>query len=258
MALRSFTRTYHAGGARRPGEAISTANVRQALFRLRQREKQAIPAPVAAPAPAPAPAPAAPAKPVLSKSIQEAYQRAMEQYRPGGGFGVGTKAMLERRKKKTVAAGQQALTSAGLAGTTMLAAPGQRFEEETAVPALARVEEERAMRLSGLEIALAEAEQRGYESAEERALRSRLASGQLGLGYAQLGAQTGLGYAQIGLGQQRLGLGQQQLGFQREQFESGQVEKDLLARLALQRQTRSQPSEYSQDYSYMTPMQLSS
>ena len=223
MALTPFTRTYTSGKPlpflkQMPGESAQELHAR----RVAAASAEQVPA-----------ATATAAKPALGEATRAAFQRAIAQYQPGGGFGAGTEAALERGRTKTVAGGQQALVSAGLAGTTMMAAPGQRFEEEIATPARMGVEEERARRLSDLEVALAMAEERGYESTEERALRERLAGGQLGLGYAQLG------------------LGQEQLGFEREQFESGQAERNILARLALERQRTSSKTDI--DYGFMAP-----
>ena len=104
----------------------------------------------------------------LSAAARSAYAGALKQFEPGGAYGKGVEAALERGRKKAVAGGQQALVRAGLAGTTMMAAPGLRFEEEIAVPTRARVEETRAGRLSELYALLAGAEQRGYESMLDR------------------------------------------------------------------------------------------
>jgi len=147
--------------------------------------------------PAATPTPTAAAKPTLSAEARTAWREAIGQYGPEGGFGKGVEAGLGRGRTKALASGMQSLVSAGLAGTTVAAGLGKRYEEEVAMPARARVEEARAEAISRLQAGLAGAEQRGYETAEERALRERLGTSQLGLGYAGLGAQTGLGYAQL-------------------------------------------------------------
>lgn len=100
----------------------------------------------------------------LSSAARSAFSKALKQYEPSGAYGKGIEAALERGRKKSVAKGQQALVSAGLAGTSMLAAPGQRYEEEVATPARMQVEETRAARLSELYAMLAGAEQQGYET----------------------------------------------------------------------------------------------
>jgi hypothetical protein len=110
----------------------------------------------------------------LSRGAQLAFGKALEQFKPGGAYGKGVEAALERGRTKAIAGGQQALVSAGLAGTSMMAAPGLKFEEETAMPIRAKVEETRAGRLSEIYSMLAEAEQRGFESAEERTFRTQM------------------------------------------------------------------------------------
>ena len=100
----------------------------------------------------------------LSSAARLAYGKAIEQYQPSGAYGKGIEAALKRGRTKAVAGGQQALVSAGLAGTSMMAAPSQRFEEEIAMPTRAQVEETRAGRLSELYAMLAGAEQQGYEA----------------------------------------------------------------------------------------------
>lgn len=115
-------------------------------------------------------------KPVLSKKARTAWEQAIAGYGPEGGYGKGVEAGLKRGKTQAVASGMQSLVSAGLAGTTMAAGIGKKYEEEVATPARARVEETRAIAIANLKAALAGAEQRGYETAEDRALRERLAN----------------------------------------------------------------------------------
>ena len=100
----------------------------------------------------------------LSAASRLAFGKAIKQFEEGGAYGKGVEAALERGRTKAVAGGQQALVSAGLAGTSMMAAPGLKFEEEVAMPTRAQVEETRAGRLSELYAMLAGAEQQGYES----------------------------------------------------------------------------------------------
>lgn len=106
---------------------------------------------------------------------ESALQRAMEYYQEGGGYGRGVEAGLERGRVKAVAGGTQALVSAGLAGTTMPAGLGKKYEEEVAMPARARVEETRAGAISGLEAMKAQIIQGATESARSRALQEYLA-----------------------------------------------------------------------------------
>lgn len=62
------------------------------------------------------------------------YDEIIGRYKKGGGFVKGAEAKLERAKKKDVAAGMQSLVSSGLAGTTMAAGLGRRWEEEVGEP----------------------------------------------------------------------------------------------------------------------------
>ena len=135
--------------------------------------------------------------PTLPSGAKTAWEKAIAQYGPGGGYGVGVEAALERGGKKALASGMQGLVSAGLAGTTMPAGLGKKFEEEVAMPARAQVEETRAQAVANLQTAYAGAQQRGYETAEDRALRERLSQSQLGTQQAIAGMQTGLGYSQL-------------------------------------------------------------
>ena len=99
------------------------------------------------------------------------FEKAIAQYAPGGGFGKGVEAGLERGRVKSIASGTQAMVSAGLAGTSVPAGLGKKYEEEVAAPTRAGVESERAQRLSSLYATQAGAEQGGYESAQNRALQ---------------------------------------------------------------------------------------
>lgn len=117
-------------------------------------------------------------------AAMSALQRAMEYYQPGGGYGKGVEAGLERGRTKAVAGGMQSLVSAGLAGTTMAAGLGKKYEEEVGMPARARVEETRAGALSGLEAMKAQIIQGATESARSRALQTYLAQLQTGTSLA--------------------------------------------------------------------------
>ena len=129
----------------------------------------------------------------LPGAARTAWEQAIAQYGPEGGYGKGVEAGLERGRVQATTSGMQSLVSAGLAGTTMAAGLGKKYEEEVAVPARARVEETRAQAIAGLRAGLAGAEQRGYETAEDRALRERLTMRQLSTQQAIAGGQTGLG-----------------------------------------------------------------
>jgi len=111
----------------------------------------------------------------LTDATRTALQAAIDQYKPGGGFGAGVNEALKRSEKKFMAAGLSGLASAGLAGTTQVAGLGTKFAEEVAAPTLANVETERAQRLSQLNTLLAQMEQGAYESGQGRNLQRDLA-----------------------------------------------------------------------------------
>ena len=118
---------------------------------------------------------AAPASSGVNAGALEAIQKAKAYYEPGGGFGKGVEAGLERGRVKAVSGGMQNLVSAGLAGTTMAAGLGTKFEEEVAAPTRAGVEEQRAQALSGIEMAGAGMRFQAGQSSAQRALQMYLA-----------------------------------------------------------------------------------
>lgn len=71
----------------------------------------------------------------------ELYDQIISQYEPGGGFGAGYEAQLERTKTKTIAGQEQKLVSSGLYGTSITAGLGQKFEEEVGQPARLKLED---------------------------------------------------------------------------------------------------------------------
>lgn len=79
-------------------------------------------------------------------------REAIAYYQPGGGFGKGVEAGLERGRVKAMASGMQGLVSAGLAGTTMAGTLGKKYEEEVAAPTRMGVEERRAQAISGIKM----------------------------------------------------------------------------------------------------------
>ena len=173
-----FTKPYREAGTL-PGSYATQVN-------LALRERQAR---VAVPAAAPKP-------PGINKEALAAIQRAKAYYQPGGGFGVGVEAGLERGRVKTMASGMQGLVSAGLAGTTMAGTLGKKYEEEVGAPIRAGVEEQRGQAISGIEM-------------QEAAMRFQ--AGQAGL---QRGFQAGQTGAQRSL---QLYLAQLQADLQRQQ-----------------------------------------
>ena len=63
-----------------------------------------------------------------------ALQSYADVFRPGGEYGAGTEAMIQRGGEKAVAGGMQSLVSAGLANTTMPMHLQQTYEEEVGMP----------------------------------------------------------------------------------------------------------------------------
>lgn len=105
----------------------------------------------------------------INKTALAAIQRAKTYYQPGGGFGKGVEAGLERGRVKAMASGMQGLVGAGLAGTTMAGTLGKKYEEEVGAPVRMGVEEQRAQALSGLEMAEAGM---GFQAGQAGAQRS--------------------------------------------------------------------------------------
>lgn len=116
----------------------------------------------------------------ISSDVSAIFERALARYRPGGEYGKGTEAALERGRVKAVSTGMQSLVSAGLAGTTMAGGLGKKYEEEVAAPARARVEETRAERMSAIEMALASIIQQAIEAQKTRETQEEALSTQLG------------------------------------------------------------------------------
>lgn len=144
----------------------------------------------------------------VDPEARTAIERAIARYAPGGGFGKGVEAALERGRTKAVTGGMQALVSAGLAGTTRPAGLAKKYEEEVGMPTRARVEETRAGAISGLETLKAQVIQGATEATRTRALQqlladlqaktqTEIAKGQLGLGYAGLRSARKTALAQI-------------------------------------------------------------
>jgi len=172
--------------------------------------------------------------------VSKPFQEAMKYYQPGGGYGAGVEAGLDRGRTQSMASGMNALIGSGLAGTTMAAGLGKKYEEEVAAPTRAGVESTRAQNLAALNMAMGGAQQSAsqftqgmdqssQQFSQSQAMQKYMAdlqaqgqSNQLGLGYAGLRAgqqqaagQLGLGYAGLQAGQQQaagqLGLGYAEL-----------------------------------------------
>ncbi|MDD3092240.1 MAG: hypothetical protein PHI12_14505 [Dehalococcoidales bacterium] len=82
------------------------------------------------------------------REAMDEYNKIIELYSPGGAFGQGFEAQLERARTKSVAQGTQQLVSSGLYGTTTAAGLGKKFEEEVGTPARQQMEDIRYERLA--------------------------------------------------------------------------------------------------------------
>lgn len=111
----------------------------------------------------------------IAPEAETSLQKAMAYYQPGGAYGAGVEAALGRGRTKAMATGMQSLVSAGLAGTTMAAGLGKKFEEEVGMPIRAGVEEARGQAISGLHALRAQIIQGATESARATALQTYLA-----------------------------------------------------------------------------------
>jgi hypothetical protein len=69
------------------------------------------------------------------------YDKIIGTYAPGGEFGKGTEAMLERQKTKDTASATQQLISSGLYGSTMTAGLPKKWEEEVGMPSRLKLED---------------------------------------------------------------------------------------------------------------------
>jgi hypothetical protein len=77
------------------------------------------------------------------KEVRGILDEIIAMYGPGGSYGQGTLAMLERQKEKDVASATQSLVSSGLYGTTQAAGVGKKWEEEIGMPTRAKLEDVR-------------------------------------------------------------------------------------------------------------------
>ncbi len=71
------------------------------------------------------------------------YEGVQETYKPGGAFGKGQLAQLERGRGRALAGAEQGLVSSGLYGTTLTAGLPKKWEEEVGVPSRLDIEERR-------------------------------------------------------------------------------------------------------------------
>ena len=75
------------------------------------------------------------------EEVRSYFDQIIKMYEPGGGFGKGMEAVLDRQKMQSTAQGTQALVSSGLANTTQQAGLGKKFEEEVGMPTRMKLED---------------------------------------------------------------------------------------------------------------------
>ena len=127
----------------------------------------------------------------MDPAALEALTKAKAYYEPGGGYGKGVEAGLERERTQAMSSGMQSLVASGFAGTTMAAGLGKKFAEEVGMPTRARIEETRAERLSALDVLKAQLTQGASESAQQRALQEFIARMSSGTSLAIAGMRGG-------------------------------------------------------------------
>jgi len=137
---------------------------------------------------------AAPKEPSISSEARSALQEAMARYKPGGGFGQGIEAGLQRGRTQALSSGMQNLVSSGLAGTTIAGGLGKKYEEEVAAPTRANLESIRADKLSALQIMLAQMEQSGYQAGLGRQFTASQSALNRGFQAQQAALGRGLSY----------------------------------------------------------------
>ena len=77
------------------------------------------------------------------KEIRGIMDEIIQMYQPGGAYGAGTEAMLNRQKQKDIASATGSLVSSGLFGTTLTAGLPKKWEEEIGVPSRMKLEDVR-------------------------------------------------------------------------------------------------------------------
>ena len=153
-------------------------------------------------------------------SVSSNFQKAIEQYKPNGELVKATKTQLNALQKKYMAGVESDLARRGLSASTLGAGAETTFAKDIAAPTLAAGEASRVSNLAQLYQALAGVQQGAFENSENRQIgaaqfntqqqaQQQAQQGQLGLGYAQLGAQTNLGQQGLDLERLKLMLSQQ-------------------------------------------------
>jgi hypothetical protein len=80
------------------------------------------------------------------QEIRALFDEIIGTYAPGGSFGAGTEAMINRQKSQDLAKSTQSLISSGLYGSTMTAGLGTAWEESVGMPSRMKLEDLRTQR----------------------------------------------------------------------------------------------------------------
>jgi hypothetical protein len=83
------------------------------------------------------------------EEIRGLFDEIVKYYSPGGAFGQGTEAMLDRQETQYLGQATQGLISAGLFGSTMTAGIPKKFQEEIGIPTRAKLEDIRGQAYAG-------------------------------------------------------------------------------------------------------------
>jgi len=82
--------------------------------------------------------------------IRSMFDQLLGMYKPGGGFGAGTEAILERQKQKDLSSAVASSVSSGMFNTTLPAGFGKQWEEEIGMPSRLKLEDMRYGAYSGV------------------------------------------------------------------------------------------------------------
>lgn len=128
-----------------------------------------------------------------TEDVLKQLDMLIKKYEPGGEFGKGELALLERQKTKSLARTQSGMVGAGLAGTTAAAGAGQKWEEEIGMPSRLQIEDIKSQRLMQAMQAKAGYTERteARTRAEEEAQRQRIFEESMAKKYGGVGGAGG-------------------------------------------------------------------
>jgi len=111
------------------------------------------------------------------QQMMKIYDSVIQQYQPGGSFGMGAEALYQSGKSQAIALGMQNLVSNGLSNTTIAAALPIKYEEEVGTPFRLQLEDMRMSRLAEAQIGKASAMERRTDQAPDPSLMAKLYEG---------------------------------------------------------------------------------